>query len=120
MNFGQLLQAARQKKRMILRKLANITGLSISYLSDMEHSRRKPPKMAYVKIIEKALEIDDGSLQMAAKKENDIAKEMKEFVMTRPQAAYAFLRAAENKTEEELNRMFKKIEELNSIEERSD
>lgn len=42
MNIGQALKQARTNKGYSLRKLAKLTGLSHSFISDIEHGISKP------------------------------------------------------------------------------
>lgn len=39
--YGAIMHARRKAARLKLRELADKTGLSISYLSDLEHGRKK-------------------------------------------------------------------------------
>lgn len=42
MNIGNNLKRIRKEKKMTLKNLAEISGLSISFISDIEHNRRNP------------------------------------------------------------------------------
>lgn len=42
--FGKYLKKIREEKRLSIRKLADMAGVSSSYLSQLENSRRNPPK----------------------------------------------------------------------------
>lgn len=66
MDFGQLLKEARKNKRATLREVAEAGGVSIGYISDIEHGRRRAPGMDASRAIERYLEIQDGSLVKAA------------------------------------------------------
>lgn len=44
--FGQAVHYLREKKRITLRALANMVGLSAPFLSDVEHDRRMPTDVA--------------------------------------------------------------------------
>lgn len=57
MKIGDILRSYRKKKGFTLKQLSNITGLSISFISDIENHRKKPsPENA--KILADALNID--------------------------------------------------------------
>jgi transcriptional regulator with XRE-family HTH domain len=42
-DFGDYLRSLREQQRLSLRDVAAKTGVSISYITMIEHSRRKPP-----------------------------------------------------------------------------
>lgn len=42
MNIGDKLRALRKDKKLTLKEVSMITGLSISFISDIENKRRKP------------------------------------------------------------------------------
>lgn len=111
-SFGQLLIEVRSQKRMKLREISEFTGLSISYLSDLEHERKRAPESEIVAKIEKCLGITDGSLSSQAKEERErkLHPEAKKLFLTRPELHYALLRAAEDKTEDELQTLIKEME----------
>lgn len=43
MNIGQAIQLARTKRKLSQKGLATLAGISVSYLSLLERSRRDPP-----------------------------------------------------------------------------
>ena len=43
-DFGEYLKNLRDKRKFSLRDVAAKTGMSYSYLTMIEHGRRKPPK----------------------------------------------------------------------------
>ena len=51
-NFGEVFQRERKRKRLKLSDLKEKIGLSISYLSDIEHGRKAAPKSEIVRKIE--------------------------------------------------------------------
>ncbi len=68
--FGQQLFSARKAKRLILRKLSQLTDLSISYLSDIEHGRKMPPRdEEKIRDLAIALDIDPEEFLEMAKME---------------------------------------------------
>ncbi|MEH7301901.1 helix-turn-helix domain-containing protein [Neobacillus drentensis] len=57
MNFGEFLRSARVKRKITLRELSEITGISFSQLGKIEREEHKPTKENLLKIIN-SLEID--------------------------------------------------------------
>ena len=43
-NFGDFLQKKRMEKRITLRKMAELLGITAPYLTDIEKDRRNPPE----------------------------------------------------------------------------
>lgn len=64
--FATLLKSERRKARRTLREIANATGKSIGYMSDVEQGRKLPPPSSVVLKIEKELGIVDGRLSLLA------------------------------------------------------
>ena len=65
--FGKRLMQLRRKQKMSLNSLANETGLSAHYLSQMEKGEVIPP-VSVILQVSKALEIDSGILLSEEKK----------------------------------------------------
>lgn len=61
--YGQALYWARQERRYSIRQLAEVIGVSASYIVDLEHDRRTPAK---VDEIAKALNLNLADLQERA------------------------------------------------------
>jgi transcriptional regulator with XRE-family HTH domain len=68
--FGELLRKERKKAGKTLGEVATVLDCAISYLSDVELSRRKPFKTAQIVRIAEELGCDAQRLIMAAAKEN--------------------------------------------------
>ena len=64
--FAALLKNERRTARRTLRELAEATGKSIGYLSDVEQGRKPPPSPNVVVKIEKKLGIQDSRLMKLA------------------------------------------------------
>ncbi len=111
MKFGQLLKKARVREQKTLREVAINAGLSVSYVSDMEHGRRKPSSVDAVMKIERFLNVTDGSLLRAAQREKDfdVPSDAKEIYWQRPELSLALLRASTDLSEEEINELIEKI-----------
>ncbi len=111
MKFGQLLKKARVREQKTLREVAINAGLSVSYVSDMEHGRRKPSSIDAVMKIEQFLNVTDGSLVKAAQKEKDfdVPSDAKEIYWQRPELSLALLRASTDLSEDEINELIEKM-----------
>jgi len=105
MSFGQLLKEARKKAEKTLKEVGQATGLSLSYISDLEQRRRKAPAVEVVRKIEAFLGIKDGSLMKAAKAESDLQIEARDIFRRRPELNMQLLRASDYYSEEELTAM---------------
>ncbi|MBC2710988.1 MAG: helix-turn-helix transcriptional regulator [Desulfosarcina sp.] len=66
-NFGGALKKARISRKATLREVGENIGISIGYISDIEHNRKRPPDLEIVSKIEDFLGIKDGSLIKLAK-----------------------------------------------------
>ena len=64
--FATRLKKERRKARRTLREVAEATGKSIGYMSDVEQGRKLPPPPPVVTKIEKELGIMDGQLMRLA------------------------------------------------------
>jgi transcriptional regulator with XRE-family HTH domain len=109
MNFGQLLKEARKKSERTLKEVGQAAGLSISYVSDVEQRRRKPPGEEVIKKIETFLGITDGSLLKVAQSENDLQVEVKTIFRKRPELNMQLLRASDFYSEKELTEMINEM-----------
>jgi transcriptional regulator with XRE-family HTH domain len=109
MSFGRLLKEARKRSEKTLKEVGQAAGLSLSYVSDLEQRRRKAPATDVIVKIEKFLGITDGSLQKAAKRENDLQVEAKTIFRKRPELNMQLLRASDHYTEEELTSMINEM-----------
>lgn len=66
MTFGEYLRNLREKKGYSIRQLALYSGISNSYLSQVEQGKRGIPKPEYLQKLAKALEIEYDDLLAAA------------------------------------------------------
>ena len=104
MRFGQLLKRSRKAKGVTLREVADMCGLSIGYLSDIEHGRKNPPEIRTVGTIERFLEVEDGCLTNSAVREAKFPVEAKRIIQKRPETVMALLRISEDMAEDELEK----------------
>jgi transcriptional regulator with XRE-family HTH domain len=109
--FGQMLETARQAKRITLRKLGQLVGLSPSYLSEIEHGRRLPPKdEEKIQDLAVVLNLDEDELIKAAKRER-IKKGPKIFnklFSADQDLAWGLYRAAEDASDDDIQIAFRK------------
>jgi transcriptional regulator with XRE-family HTH domain len=113
MRFGQLLKKARKSQTKTMREVASEAGLSVGYISDIEHGRRKPPAVEVVRKIERYLKVTNGTLVKAAGKEWDLPTEAKTILMKRPELSMALLRASENLSEDDLTKLIRELGKKN-------
>lgn len=110
--FGELLQEARKRKGLTLRKLAQFTKMQPSLLSEIENGRRMPPKEDKVEEI-----ADDLAFILGVNREELIEAARLDRNMRKPvfldrldqNLAWSLCRAAENVSEDKLNDAFKDI-----------
>lgn len=108
MTFGQVFKNARKNAGKTLREAAELVGMTIGNISDIEHSRRRPPKKEILQEFEKFYEVKKNSLVKAAEKEWKIPDEAISIYSKRPELTMSLLRFAENRSEDELRRILKK------------
>ncbi len=113
-DFGRSLRDARQAKRITLRKLGEHVGLSVGYLSDIEHNRKNPPKLDVVQKIEEFLGILDGSLvRLASVVKRKMPKDLSSNIKLKPNLSAALLRIDEDIDTDQVDEVmefFKKLE----------
>ena len=107
-SFGKILKKYRSENRITLRDLHRKVGLSVGYLSDIEHNRRNPPEIRAVIQIEDALGITDGILVAIARKMKKASADFNEKIRVKPRLAELLLRA-EDLSDEELERIINKM-----------
>ena len=64
--FANLLRETRLRKEISLRKLAKAVGMSVVYISDLEHGMRQAPRTKLVLKIAEELQTDPVPLLQAA------------------------------------------------------
>lgn len=111
-NFGEAFKQARIAKKVTLREIAEHTGKSIGYLSDVEHNRKKPPRLELVSKIEDFLEIEDGALLSLAKRYRKIPKEMTQRIRMKPRLSSVLLRADRDLSDDEFEEMLNHLEKI--------
>ncbi len=74
--FGDLLQAARRKKGLSLRNLAERTGLHYSRLSRIEHGTRPAPGLAEIRLLADSLDVDMSDLLVSTGTSRDVVEHL--------------------------------------------
>jgi len=113
--FGDILAEARKAKRITLRKLGSWVGLSPSFLSEVEHYRRKPPDdPEKIKDLALALGLDPKEFALAAAKERERRnpKVFERFFEVNEDLAYGLCRAAEEASKQDVEAALEKALEV--------
>ncbi|MBI5139013.1 helix-turn-helix transcriptional regulator [Candidatus Nomurabacteria bacterium] len=105
MNFGQVFKKARKKAKKTLREAAEYVGITIGNISDIEHSRRKPPKKEVLLKFEQFYGVPKSFLVNAAKKEWKIPDEAVSIYTRSPELAMSLLRMSAECDENELQKI---------------
>ena len=84
-NFGDFLQKKRMEKRITLRKMAELLGITPPYLTDIEKDRRNPPEKEKLERISQILTLSDEDktlmYDLAGKKRNSVAPDLPDYIM---------------------------------------
>ena len=101
MTFGEFIKEKRLSKGINLRKLAELTGIAPSYLSDIEQGKRNAPapeKMAKIIEILNLTEEDVNLMNdLAAHAKETVAPDISEYVMNNDSVRVALRKARELK-----------------------
>lgn len=112
-SFGEVFKESRKTKRVTLRQISEYVGKSVGYLSDIEHGRKRPPKLDIVEKIEEILNVEDQELlKLAAKLRKKIPDEVTQRFKMTPKLSQVLLGADEDLTNEEFNEMLKHLETI--------
>jgi transcriptional regulator with XRE-family HTH domain len=114
--FGEILADARKAKGITLRKLGSFVGLSPSFLSEIEHGKRRPPddakKIEHLALI---LGLEPDQLAQAVLREKarrNHPKVLEKFFDVDEDIAFGFCRAAEEATKDDLLKALEKALEV--------
>lgn len=121
--FGQILYEARKAKRLTLRKLGQLVGLSPSFLSEIERGKRLPPKdEENIRDIAIVLNVNQDKFLESARKERILQKpELFQKMYYRNQnLAWGLYRAIEENDDIVLERILHTLNELNQKGEQSE
>ena len=104
------LKEARKRAGKTLREVAEATGVSIGFISDIEHGRKRTTTDILEKM-QRVLGVTDNSLLKAAQDATFLKEKLRFLYESRPQASFALARLAEEGlTDEELIEMLKNLE----------
>jgi len=113
-NFGEFISQKRIEKKITLRKMADMLGVSAPFLTDVEKDRRNPFDMEKLTqlahILDLTTEENDLMLNLAGKKRNAVAPDLPEYIMERDYVSAALRTARDLDAGEEEWKQF--IEEL--------
>ena len=109
----EVFKKSRKANRVTLRQISEYVGKSIGYLSDIEHDRKRPPKLDTVVKIEEILKIKDQRLlKLADMLRKKIPDEVKQQFRMTPRLSEMLLRADEDLTNEEFDEMLEHLKEI--------
>lgn len=113
-NFGEFISKKRVEKKLTLRKMADMLGVSAPFLTDVEKDRRNPFDMEKLtqlaQILNLTKEENAQMLDLAGKKRNAVAPDLPEYIMERDYVSAALRTARDlDAGEEEWNQF---VEEL--------
>ena len=93
LNFGDFLKRKRTEKKITIRKMAEMLGITAPYLNDIEKDRRNPPEMEKLELISQILMLSDEDkttmFDLAGKKRNSVAPDLPDYIMERDYVAAA-------------------------------
>lgn len=107
--YGDALKVARTAAKKKLRETSEATGLSVSYLSDIEQGRKSPPDVQIVRMLQDFLGIaDDAHVPLAERERTKMPTQMIQSFQSKPRLHDLFFRL-KNLSEEELEDFLKKL-----------
>lgn len=109
MTFGQVFKDARKKAEKTLRETAEHIGMSIGNISDIEHSRRRPPREEILRAFEKFYKVPKDHLVRAAKSEWKIPAETMSIYSKRPELTMSLLRASSLFSDNDLKKLIEEF-----------
>lgn len=113
-NFGDFISRKRIEKKITIRKMADMLGVSAPFLTDVEKDRRNPFDIEKLNqlahILELTKEEKDEMLNLAGKKRKAVAPDLQEYIMQRDYVSAALRTARDLDAGEEEWQRF--VEEL--------
>lgn len=113
-NFGDFISRKRIEKKITIRKMADMLGVSAPFLTDVEKDRRNPFDIEKLNqlahILELTKEEKDEMLNLAGKKRKTVAPDLPEYIMQRDYVSAALRTARDLDAGEEEWQRF--VEEL--------
>ena len=113
-NFGDFISRKRIEKKITIRKMADMLGVSAPFLTDVEKDRRNPFDIEKLNqlahILELTKEEKNEMLNLAGKKRKAVAPDLTEYIMQRDYVSAALRTARDLDAGEEEWKHF--VEEL--------
>ena len=113
-NFGDFISRKRIEKKITIRKMADMLGVSAPFLTDVEKDRRNPFDIEKLNqlahILELTKEEKNEMLNLAGKKRKAVAPDLPEYIMQRDYVSAALRTARDLDAGEEEWKHF--VEEL--------
>ena len=113
-NFGDFISRKRIEKKITIRKMADMLGVSAPFLTDVEKDRRNPFDIEKLNqlahILELTKEEKDEMLNLAGEKRKAVAPDLPEYIMQRDYVSAALRTARDLDAGEEEWKHF--VEEL--------
>ncbi len=107
--LGDKIRVGRARRRLTLRRLAEATGTTASYLSDIENDRRVPSE-AVLQAISGSLGLDFDELMAAAGR---FGEDADRYLRRNPEAGVLFRRLSErNVSPDVIRRLLRDVPEL--------
>ena len=112
--FGEFISQKRIEKKITLRKMADMLGVSAPFLTDVEKDRRNPFDMEKLTQLAHILNLTEDEkqlmLNLAGRKRNAVAPDLPEYIMERDYVSAALRTARDLDAGEEEWKRF--VEEL--------
>ena len=100
--FGAFMRARREEKKIGLREMAKMIGVSPTYISKVERDEFPPPAEDKVRLIARVIGCDVDELLARAGK---VASDLSDIIRRNPVEVAALLRTTKGLTADELNRL---------------
>ena len=97
-NFGDFISQKRIERKITVRKLAEILGISPAFLTDVEKDRRNPfekDKLAkLIEIFQLSKDEEHEMYNLVGDKRQEVAPDVQDYIMENPRELNAMLRTA--------------------------
>jgi HTH-type transcriptional regulator, competence development regulator len=105
--FGAFIRRQREAREIGLREMANMIGVSPTYLSKVERDEFPPPTEDRVKAIAKIIQHDlDDLLALAGRVSSDLS----EIIRQQPKEMASFLRAMKGRSAEDMAAISRRLQ----------
>ena len=104
-NFGDFISRKRIEKKITIRKMADMLGVSAPFLTDVEKDRRNPPEIQKLDKIAEILSLTEEEkavmFDLAGKQRNSVAPDLPDYIMKRDYVAAALRTARDLDADED-------------------